>query len=228
MAAARNWSTWWARLFGSGEAGRAAVIDYLSHRYVREKQHAMRYCQHAERMRYPQFRDALSDLAAEERKHAELIAEKIREMGAELPNVVPIHVAHEQNSWYYLRTDLEEEQRCAGELEGELPMLTAEFPDVAQLLGRIEIDGKRHRAQIRDMLTRSDPQASSQANAAARLRSFGSFQAKPNSFGDRTSMTVLAVDGSHFVEQAMRFDVAQAALQQRQVDIFFLGEMHFE
>ena len=65
----------------------------------------MRYHQHAEKMRYPQFRDALSDLAAKEGIHAGLIAEKIREFGAELPDVVPIHVAHEQNSWYYLRTD---------------------------------------------------------------------------------------------------------------------------
>lgn len=152
-------SNWWAKLFGSRDRSCAAIVKVLQHRYVREQQHGMRYRQHAERMRYPQFRDALSDLAAEERKHAGLIAEKIREFGAELPDVVPIHVAHEQNSWYYLRTDLEEEQRCAGELEADLPVLRAEYHDVAELLKRIERDGRRHRAIIRDMLARSDPQA---------------------------------------------------------------------
>lgn len=163
MDAATNWATWRAKVFGSENAKREVVLDVLCHRYVREKQHAMRYRQHAERMHYPQFHDALSNLAAEEEKHAESLAEKIKALGGKLPEVVPINVAHEPNSWCYLRTDLEEERRCAGELEGDLPMLTAEFPDVAQLLGRIESDGQRHRAQIRGMLARSDPQARSQA-----------------------------------------------------------------
>ena len=161
MALRMEWSNWWRKVLGHKDDGRAAVLHVLHHRYVREKQHAMRYRQHAERMHYPQFHDALSNLAVEEEKHAESIAAKIKDLDGKLPEVIPINIAHEQNSWHYLRTDLEEEQRCAGELEGDLPMLNAEFPDVAQLLGHIESDGKRHRAQIRDMLARSDPQASS-------------------------------------------------------------------
>ena len=73
MAAAKNWATWWAKVFGSENAKRKAVLDVLCHRYVREKQHAMRYRQHAERMHYPQFRDELLGLAAEEEEHAESI-----------------------------------------------------------------------------------------------------------------------------------------------------------
>jgi rubrerythrin len=155
-----NWFNRWRRLFGSGSEARAAVLDVLNHRYVREKQHAMRYLQHAERMRYSQFRNALLSIAAEEEQHAESIAAKIRDLGQRLPNVIPICVAREQNSWSYLRTDLEEERRCAGGSKEDLPALSGEFPEIAELLEHIESDGRRHRAQIRDMLARSDPQAS--------------------------------------------------------------------
>lgn len=159
MAAAKGWSARWAKLFGREDAGRADVLDVLYHRYVRERQHAMRYSQHAERMHYPQFHHALRNLATEEEKHAGWIAAKIKELGGKLPQVIPIHVPNEHNSWHYLRTDLEEEQRCVGELEVAAPMLAADFPEVAELLERIEYEGRSHRTQIRDMLARSDPQA---------------------------------------------------------------------
>jgi rubrerythrin len=110
-------------------------------------------------MRYPQFRDALVRLAAEEENHARMIKEKIKALGAALPDVIPIHLAQEPNSWHYLRTDLEEEQRCAGELHEDLPGLSREFPDVVELLEGIEDDGKKHRAQLREMIARSDPQS---------------------------------------------------------------------
>jgi rubrerythrin len=140
------------------------MLNVLCHRYVREKQHhGMRYRQHAERMRYPQFRDMLLGLAGEEERHAEMIGAKIKDLGEKLPNVIPIHVAKEPNSWLYLRTDLEEEQRCAGELKDDLPALSREFPDIAELFRRIESDSKKHRSQIRDMLARSDPQSTDAA-----------------------------------------------------------------
>jgi rubrerythrin len=151
--------TWWRWLVGSADDRVSSVIDILGHRYVREKQQAMRYSQHAERMRYPQFREALLRIASEEEKHAGLIEAKIKALGGKLPDVIPIHAAKESNSWQYLRTDLEEEQRCAGELHEDLPGMSGEFPDVAKLLERIEEDGKDHRSQLRDMIARSDPQS---------------------------------------------------------------------
>lgn len=163
MALRRKWLAWWGKLFDCRDETRAAVVNVLRHRYVREKQHAMRYRQHAERMRYPQFRDALLGIAAEEEKHAESIGAKIEDLGEKLPNVIPIYVAKEQNSWCYLRTDLEEEQRCAGELKNDLPALSEEFSEIAVLLERIESDGRRHRAQLREMLARSDAQAAGPA-----------------------------------------------------------------
>jgi rubrerythrin len=150
---------WWRLLLGSGDEGWSSVVEILCRRYMREKQHAMRYRQHGQRMHYPQFRDTLVRLAAEEEKHASMIAKKIKALGAALPDVIPIHVPQETNSWHYLRTDLEEEQRCAGELHEVLPGLSREFPDVVELIERIEDDGKKHRAQLREMLARSDPQS---------------------------------------------------------------------
>lgn len=65
--------------------------------------------------------------AAEEESHAEKLADKLSALGAGLPEVVPIHVAHETNSWHYLKTDLDEEERCAGELHERLSA-AEEFP----------------------------------------------------------------------------------------------------
>ena len=163
MAPRIKWSDWWKTFLGFKNDGRTAVLNVLRHRYVREKQHSMRYRQHAERMHCPQFRIGLLSLAMEEEKHAEAIGASIKDLGEKLPDVIPIHVSQEQNSWYYLRTDLEEEQRCAGELQVDLPALTGKFPEVAELLERIDSDGRRHRAQIREMLARSDPQSAGPA-----------------------------------------------------------------
>ena len=160
MTLQMKWLDWWGKLFGSRDEARSAVLDVLKHRYVREKQHAMRYRQHAERMRYSQFHDALLSLAAEEEQHAESIGAKIRDLGQDLPDVIPVCVAREQNSWSYLRTDLEEERRCAGGSKDDLPVLSGEFPEIAELFEHIESDGRRHRSQLRDMLARSDPQGS--------------------------------------------------------------------
>jgi rubrerythrin len=163
MALRLTWRDWWRRLFGTRDEARAAVLNVLRHRYVSEQQHAMRYRQHAERMRYSQFRDALLRIASEEEKHAQAMGAKIKDLGEKLPNVIPIYVAKEQNSWFYLRTDLEEEQRCAGELIDDLPALSGEFPEIAELFERMDRDGQKHRAQLRDMLARSDPQSAGPA-----------------------------------------------------------------
>ena len=134
---------------------RESVLDLLRRRYMREKQHAMRYRQHAARIE-PEFRATLLSLAAEEERHAASIGAKIIELGETLPEVIAIHVAQEPNSWSYLRTDFEEERRCIGEVT-DWPAVAAEFSDVAEMLERIEADSERHRAKLRDMLARSTP-----------------------------------------------------------------------
>ena len=109
-------------------------------------------------MQYPQFREKLLSIAAEEAKHMEWIAEKIRTFGGKLPEV-PEVAPEEKNSWQYLMADMEAERLCAAELEEEIQEIQPELPAVAEMLERIHEDGKRHRKEIREMLMRSDPQA---------------------------------------------------------------------
>jgi hypothetical protein len=159
MAVARKRSSWWSTFFGVRQEPRPLAADLLRGCYIREKQQAMRYREHAQRMRYAQFREALIRMAQVQDDNATALAQKIEALGEALPDVPPVDVANKRNSWYYLSSDLEEEQRTAGELSGDLVAISAEFPEVAELLRRIENDGRKHRAELRDMLARSDPQA---------------------------------------------------------------------
>ena len=65
----------------------------------------------------------------------------------------------EKNSWQYLLADLNEEKHCSAELIEQMQSVRDELPDIAEVLERIYEDGEKHRAEIRDMLMRSDPQS---------------------------------------------------------------------
>jgi bacterioferritin (cytochrome b1) len=130
----------------------------LRARYIEERHHVMRFTEHAQKMQYPQFREKLLGIAAEEAKHAEWIAEKINLLGGRLP-VVPDVPPTEQNSWQYLLADLEEEKHCSEELLEQIQTIRPDLPLVAAVLQRIYEDGSKHRQAIREMLIRSDPQA---------------------------------------------------------------------
>lgn len=97
-------------------------------------------------------------IAAGESKHADWIAKKIDALGGTLPSVVESRSSG-RNSWQYLLGDLEEERRCAAELEDDLLTMESDYPDVVELLQPIDEEDRDHRDEIRDMLMRSDPQA---------------------------------------------------------------------
>ena len=158
MSVKSSLSEWWRRWFGSAREGYYAALGILRSRYADEKQHAARFVQHAQKMQYPQFRDTLLRIAADESKHAEWIAKKINELGGSLPAVVKTS-AMEKNSWQYLLEDLEEERRCAADLESDMLTIETDYPDIVELFQRIDEDERKHRDEIREMLMRSDPQA---------------------------------------------------------------------
>lgn len=158
MSFMNSLSEWWRRWFGSSKDGYYTVLGILRHRYADEKQHAARFRQHAQKMQYPQFREALLRIAADESKHADWVSEKINELGGSLPAVVKIYPT-ERNSWQYLLDDLEEERQCAAELETEMLSVESDYPDIMELLRRIDEEERKHRDEIREMLMRSDPQA---------------------------------------------------------------------
>ena len=132
--------------------------EILQDRYVDEMHHARLYTQHAGRMQYPQFRERLLAIAADEARHAEWLAEKITLFGGKLPSVPEIP-ASEKTSWQYLLADVDEEKQCSDELIERMQTVRNELPDIAEVLERIFEDGEKHRAEIRDMLMRSDPQS---------------------------------------------------------------------
>jgi rubrerythrin len=154
-----NWAEWWRRWFDASEKRYRALVNILRQRYVDEKQHAARLNQHAEKMRYPQFREALRRIAADESKHADWIAKKIQALGGMLPPVTEVR-SQQKNSWQCLLEDLEEERRCSADLEDDMLAIRSDYPDVDELLGRIDEEERKHCDEIREMLMRSDPQAS--------------------------------------------------------------------
>jgi rubrerythrin len=157
MSIARTLSNWWSRWI-TGAYGADRLLEVLRARYADERQHAARFTLHAHKMHYPQFREALLRIAADESKHAERIAEKINELGGSLPPEPEVFPSL-GNGWRYLLDDLEEERRCAAELESARLTVASDYPEISELLEHIDEDERKHRDEIRGMLMRSDPQA---------------------------------------------------------------------
>ena len=161
MTNGSRWTDWWRRFLGGAPDSRQKAIAILSDLYVNESQLAARFKAYADKMQYPQFRQKLLAIAAEQAGHVEKIGERIRQLGGRLPGVPPLP-SSEKNSWQYLLEVLTEQQRSSAERLAHIPTIQEELPDVAELLTRINESGVKHRAAIRDMLMRSDPQALSQ------------------------------------------------------------------
>ena len=109
-------------------------------------------------MHYPQFREALLRIAADESRHADWLAQKIRELGGSLPPVLETP-SIERNSWQYLLEDLKQERKCSADLETDVLTIESDYADIVDLLQHIDEEEHRHRDEIRGMLMRSDPQA---------------------------------------------------------------------
>jgi bacterioferritin (cytochrome b1) len=134
------------------------AVEILGRLYIEESQHASRFAQQAQKMRYPQFRAKLLEIAADESRHAAWIAEKINFLGGSPPALRPAEF-EEGNSWQLMLVDLEEHRKCAAELLDQIRHLRPDLPDIADMLQRIHDDGAKHRDDLRAMLMRSDPQA---------------------------------------------------------------------
>jgi bacterioferritin (cytochrome b1) len=158
MTYQKTWSDWWRQFLGVSPDGYREVLKILQDRYAEEMHHVKLYTQHAAKMQYPQFRERLLAIAADEARHAEWLAGKITLFGGKLPSV-PEVPRNGKNSWQHLVADLDEEKHCSAELIAMMQTVRDELPDIAEMLERIFEDSEKHRAEIRDMLMRSDPQA---------------------------------------------------------------------
>ena len=162
MRMEKSWADSWRQFFGLSPEGYREIVKVLQDRYVEEMLHVKRYTQHAQKMQYPQFRERLLGIAAEEARHGEWLAEKIALLGGKLPEVPEIP-ANGINSWQYLLADLDEEKHCGADLIEKMQTVRNELPDIAEGLERIYEEGQRHQAEIREMMMRSDPQSISPA-----------------------------------------------------------------
>jgi len=154
---------WWRSFLGIGDEARRTALDILRERYIDESEHAKTFTQHARQMHYPQFRETLLHIAAEETEHARLLAKKIFELGGKLPEVTGEQASTKQSSWQHLLKDLNEEDHCAGELMEQIWAVATSYPDIAELLERISKEEKNHCDEFREMLMRSDAFAGSLA-----------------------------------------------------------------
>ncbi len=134
------------------------LLAMLCQEYAEESHHSVQFKAHAERMHYPQFREALLRISQAEQKHAEWLEEEIIRLGGEVPLISAIP-EWGVNSWEQLRLDLEAESRCVSDLTEQLATSKEIDPEIAKGLHRLLDEEKIHREAIRDMLMRSDPQA---------------------------------------------------------------------
>jgi len=157
MAESGRWD-WWHDFLGLPARTTRKALDGLTSRYVQKSQHAALFRRHAERMQYPQFREQLLAVAENEAQHAQWLAEKIQLLGGRVPDVPQVGDT-EKSSWQYLMEDLAAEQECAAGLVEQAQSLREELPGVAEVLERIDQEGRKHREALREMLMRSDPQS---------------------------------------------------------------------
>jgi rubrerythrin len=158
MLVGKSRGEWWRGFLGFPPDVKAKALAILNDRYVKGSQHVAHYRQQADKMQYSQFGDRLLAIAADEAKHVEWIAEKIKLLGGTLPDVPP-PTTTEKTSWQYLLEDLNEVQQCSGELIEQARSIREELPAVAEVLEQIYEDGKRHQETLRELLMRSDPQS---------------------------------------------------------------------
>lgn len=80
-----SWADRWRGFLGFSPGTTRRALEILSQRYIEESQHIERYNEHARKMQYPQFRDRLLAIAADEAEHVKWIAEQIKLVGGRVP-----------------------------------------------------------------------------------------------------------------------------------------------
>jgi rubrerythrin len=134
------------------------LIIILRETYLDTIKDVTYFSHHAEHMYYPQFRQRLQEIAAEEQGHIHWLRETIRALGGELPT--PTAAAkHGKNNWENLRLDLEEEKKDYDELLQGLLKAEHLDPAIAEELRHIRGEERRHREELRELLMKSEPGA---------------------------------------------------------------------
>src|SRR6266511_5597360 len=132
------------------------LLEILRDAYLEEAQDVTQFTQHVERMHYPQFRERLLRIAAEEQAHVTWLRDKLLALGGEIP-AVSLTPKVAKNAWEALLIDLEEEKRSYADLLEAMHIAEQADPEIAEGLQRIREEEQQHREELLDMLVKSDP-----------------------------------------------------------------------
>jgi len=132
------------------------LLEMLRSAYLEEAQDVAQLTQDAEGMSYPQFRERLLRIAAEEQAHVTWLRDRLRALGGEIP-AVSLPPKGTKNAWQALLMDLEEEKRSYAGLLEAMHAAEQDYPEIAEGLRRIRGEEQRHREELLDMLVKSDP-----------------------------------------------------------------------
>lgn len=153
MKPERNWPDRWRQFIGLSPEGYHEIIQVLQTRYVEEMQHVQYYALQAQRMADAQDRDRLLAIAADEARHGEWLAEKIRLLGGTLPALTDLP---DKNRRRNLLADFNDEKHGSDALIERMQTVRNELPELAEGLERIFEENERHRAEIRALLKLSN------------------------------------------------------------------------
>jgi hypothetical protein len=116
------------------------VLEMLSEEYTEKSENVLKLTDYAAHMVYPQFRDKLLGIAAEEQGYIRWLAEHITALGGQIPQV-------------------RFSPRAGSDRIERLLQLERIAPKVAQELRRMRQEEAIHQREIQAMVMRSDPQA---------------------------------------------------------------------
>ena len=135
---------------------REKLLKILRDAYLEEAQDVTQFTQHAERMHYPEFREQLLRIAAQEQAHVTWLRDKILALGGEIP-AVSLTPKGGKNAWQALLLDLEEEKRSYADLLEAMHMAEEAYPEIAEGLQRIREEEQQHREELLYLHMKSDP-----------------------------------------------------------------------
>jgi rubrerythrin len=132
------------------------LLEGLRDTYLEEAHDVTQFTRDAECMYYPQFRERLLRIAAEEEAHVTWLRDTLLARGGAIPtrSFTP-KVA--ENSWEALLIDVAEEKRSYEALLEPMPPAEQADPEMAEGLRRIREEKQQHREELLDMLVKSDP-----------------------------------------------------------------------
>lgn len=130
---------------------RRRVLNILQYHYLEELRLATQFMKHAEKALYPQYRQRLEKLSEEDRRHAELLRERILALGGQLPPP-PQSVEEAGTQWELVVKDLQAEKDLRQRLLDDAYAIDQDDPETARLLLDIRTQEKEHRDALTDML----------------------------------------------------------------------------